>query len=118
MSHLTLVPGAPTDDTPHPFDRPPSKIIAPGVLLCTIDGTKMGNAIVIGEAPVPPAALEYLHATSQKLWSIETDFGNMAVLTTNEIFEFFTLGWQADHDQWWDNRLEQIREALEKAPQK
>lgn len=46
-----------------------------GKLLCTKDGRKIGNAIIIGyEAPYN---------------RIKTDFGNIATMTDNEIEEFF-----------------------------
>lgn len=57
--------------------------------LFTRDGRRMGNAIIIEEVTPPPAAAEYLAKTGQKMWLIETDFGNRVRLTDNEIDEHF-----------------------------
>lgn len=57
--------------------------------LFTRDGRRMGNAIIIEETRPPQAAAEYLAKTGQKMWLIETDFGNYLRLTDNEIDEHF-----------------------------
>jgi hypothetical protein len=87
--------------------------MAAGVTLLTLDGTKMGNAIIVKEVPPHPAAAEYMAKTNQKNWLVETDFGNRMTLTTNEIHEFYGLGFQQDYDKWWDDRLDLIRRTVE-----
>lgn len=87
--------------------------MAPGVTLLTLDGAKIGNGIIVKEAKPPAAAVDYLKATGQKMWIVETDFGNRCTLTTNEIHEFYGLGYQQDYDQWWDDRLATIQKTVE-----
>lgn len=95
-----------------PFEQPNATEIGPGVLLTTLDGTKMGNGIVIKEVSPHPSAAEYCQKTNQKCWKIQTDFGNVCTLTDNEIHEFYGLGWQSDYDEWWDTRLDLIKKHL------
>lgn len=115
----TLLPGQPTDNIPHDveIDRPPNvDEIGPGVLLQTLDGAKMGNAIVVAEIKLTgdiTGMKEHLEKTDQKLWLVQTDFGNIMKLCDNEIHEFYGLGWQSDYDTWFDARLELIQRTVE-----
>jgi hypothetical protein len=65
-----------------------------GVTLLTVDGRQIGNAIIISEVPPHPASADYLSKTGQKMWLIETDFGNQVRFCDNEIKECFTLGFE------------------------
>ncbi len=112
--------GQPTDNTPHDvqpisdaMNRENATEIAPGVLLATLDGSKMGNGIVIKEISPHPSAAKYLAATNQKMWLIQTDFGNICRLSDNEIHEFYGLSWQSDYDEWWDARLALIKDTVD-----
>lgn len=82
--------------------------IGPGVTLATLDGERIGNAIVIREAEPPAAAIEYLASTGQKFWLIETDFGNRVELSDNEIHELFSLRFVTTYDEWSSDRRELI----------
>lgn len=93
------------------LDAVQAKEIAPGVTLMTKDGRTIGNAIVIRETTAP-AAMEYLQSTGQKLWLIETDFGNRVSLCDNEIHDMFNLGYPRNYDSWWDARMEKIQEGV------
>jgi hypothetical protein len=98
------------------LDAVQAKELAPGVTLMTKDGRTIGNAIVIKETePSSEAMKDFIRNTGQKLWLIETDFGNRAKLTDNEINEWFHLGYPHDHDIWWDARLEKIHQGIEHA---
>lgn len=120
-----LIAGEPTDHTPHtvkwsPHDPTATKI-APGVTLTTLDGAKVGNGIIVREITTDkmnPFAVkgglpEYLESTGQKLWLVETDFGNRMTLSTNEVHEFYGLGYQQDYETWWDERLQTIQKTVE-----
>lgn len=60
-------------------------------ILRTRDGRKIGNGIIIQEITegLKPSSAEYLEQTSQKLWLVETDFGNRLRLTDREIDNYF-----------------------------
>jgi hypothetical protein len=92
---------------------PKATELAPGVTLYTKDGTLIGNGIVIKEVKPHPSAEEYLKKTNQKVWLVETDFGNQTRLCDREIEEFYTLGVQSDYDKWWDDRCEAIKKTVE-----
>lgn len=50
----------------------------------------MGNAFLIREhEPATQGLRDYLAKTGQKMWLIETDFGNFVRLSDNEIKELF-----------------------------
>jgi hypothetical protein len=86
---------------------------APGVTLFTRDGSQMGNAIIIAEVQPFNASLTlYLKKTDQKMWLIETDFGNRCKLSTNELNELFKLGRQQNYDKWFDDRLATIEKVV------
>lgn len=57
--------------------------------LFTRDGRRIGNAIIIREVQPHPEAAHYFTKTGQKLWLIETDFGNQLRFSDNEIEEHF-----------------------------
>lgn len=91
-----------------------AKEIAPGVTLMTKDGRTTGNAIVIGQTtPSSESMVEYIEATDQRLWLVETDFGNQMKLTDREINDWYHLGFQRDYDAWWNARIERITESIE-----
>lgn len=92
--------------------------LKPGVTLHTKDSSAVGNAIVVRE--VKPTGLaevggltNYLERTGQKLWLVETDFGNRMRLCDNEIFEMFNLAYQQDYDTWWDHRIKAIEKTVD-----
>lgn len=90
-----------------------AKEIAPGVTLMTKDGRTIGNAIVVEQAtPCKLATIgglpEYLEKTEQKLWLVETDFGNRTKLTDREIAEWFNLGFQQSYATWLEARSEAL----------
>jgi hypothetical protein len=87
--------------------------LAAGVTLMTLDGSKIGNAIIIKEVIPTGSLVQYLAGTGQKLWLIETDFGNQVRCCDNEIHELFGLGYQTDYDRWWDDRLVAIQKGVE-----
>lgn len=70
-----------------------------GTRLCTRDGRRSGNAIIT-------AISESEHGIGT-LYSIETDFGNTARLTSGEINEFFhpPTDNKPDLQQWRLDRL-------------
>lgn len=73
-------------------------------VLLTRDGRKMGNAIIIREVAPHPAAAEYLLKTGQKMFLIETDFGNQCRLSSNEISELFYDADELREAHAWANR--------------
>jgi hypothetical protein len=80
-----------------------------GVTLYTKDGATLGNAIVIGQTtPSSEAMADWLVQTKQRLWLVETDFGNKMKLTDREVDAYFTLGRQQDYQKWALNRWEKI----------
>lgn len=90
-----------------------AKEIAPGVTLMTKDGRSIGNAIVVQQ--IEPSAYakaggmdDYLKTTGQRLWLIETDFGNQVKYTDREIGEFFNLGFQQTYTRWLEARSEAL----------
>lgn len=92
-------------------DNSPACTPAPGVLLCTKDGTKQGNAIVVkqigdtrkwGRVPVE----------IEPVWLVETDFGNHMNLSSTEVLTLFTLGRVTDYEKWWDDRLDTIHKTI------
>jgi hypothetical protein len=85
-----------------------AKEIAPGVTLMTKDGRTIGNAIVIREIEPITTMADYLKKTGQKLWLIETDFGNQVQYTDREIGEFFNLGFQQNYTRWLEARSEAL----------
>jgi hypothetical protein len=118
---MSLAPGQPTDSEPHTVAHPASRRhdlpdateIAPGVTLATRDGLQMGNAIVIKEVqPRSEQITQMLKAKEQKLWLVETDFGNTARLTDGEIHELFVLSRQDDYDRWWGERMDAIQNTV------
>ena len=84
--------------------------IAPGVTLFTRDGSRIGNAIVVKEAETPEELRGCLKKTGQKLWLLETDFGNNLRYSDNEIHEVFKLGYVQSHLEWTMDRRELQRE--------
>jgi len=78
-------------------------------ILYTKDGTKSGNAILIRQ--IEPTELKdipclntYLADTGQKLYWVETDFGNNMRLSTNEINEQFVFGPHRNYNDWLRDR--------------
>jgi len=65
-----------------------------GTLLHTKDGRKIGNAIIVEQAS----------RESGPVFRIETDFGNKAVLTFDEIESVFFIGRVTDFDRWMRDR--------------
>ena len=97
------------------LDAVQAKEIAPGVTLCTKDGYVTGNAIVIKEIKPTTTMADWLEANNQKLWLIETDFGNRCQFTDAEIEAYYNLGYQRDHDSWWEARLALIQKNVEES---
>lgn len=91
---------------------PQATELASGVTLITRDGHNIGNGIVVREAKPHPAATEYLKKTNQRVWLVETDFGNHTTLSDREIEEFYTLGVQDNYDRWWEARFEAIERSV------
>lgn len=94
---------------------PQATELAPGVTLITKDGHNTGNGIIVRETKPHPAAAEYLKKTNQRVWLVETDFGNRTTFCDREIEEFYTLGVQDDYDRWWDARYEAIERSVKDA---
>lgn len=115
-----LAAGRPTDNVPHTveIEHVQATELAAGVQLQTKDGSLMGNAIIMkritNEKDMAPSTPDYLELTDQRLWLVQTDFGNIMRVTDNEISVLFNLGWVSDYDRWFDARLELIRQAVEK----
>jgi hypothetical protein len=88
--------------------------VKPNITLTTKDGSRVGNGIVIKEVePIQIATLlEYLDKTNQKMYLVETDFGNRMKLSTNEILELYNLGWEQNYDEWWAERISKIGKCL------
>jgi hypothetical protein len=125
MSDKHLKPGQPTNDIAHDvtndvdlwLNPPRATELAPGVTLFTRDSSATGNAIVVKQAELSKLARigglgDYLARTNQKLWLVETDFGNQMILTDSEIYEMFTLGYQQDYNSWWDQRMAVIQKGV------
>lgn len=90
--------------------------IGPGVTLQTLDGAKVGNGIVVKELEPQYEGLKaYLDKSGQKLWLVETDFGNTMKLCDNEIHELYGLGYQTSYERWWDDRLATIKKTVEES---
>jgi hypothetical protein len=109
---IFMQPGEPTDSVPHEIDMNPTNAteIAADVTLFTRNGAKIGNAMVIREVKASSEAMaEFLLAKGEKLWLIETDFGNRVRMSNSEINSLFTLGYLRDHDRWWEDRLAIIK---------
>ena len=74
--------------------------------LFTKNGQITGNAILVREIDeeetnkLAPSLTDYLKNTNQKLYWVETDFGNTMRLSTNEINGMFTYGHEQDYDRW------------------
>jgi hypothetical protein len=114
-------PGQPTDSEPHQTpilapklgEMPDATEIAPGVTLATRDGLQIGNAIVIKEVkPRSEQITQLLKAKDQKLWLIETDFGNLCRLSDSEIHQLFVLRKQDNYDRWWGERMDAIQNTV------
>lgn len=60
-------------------------------ILRTRDGRNIGNAIVICEITddITPTLKKYLDKTGQKLWLVETDFGNRTIFSDRDIDNYF-----------------------------
>lgn len=109
--------GQPTDNIPHEVDFFNSRAteLAPGVTLFTKNGLYNGNAVIIRQfSPIEidriaSTLAAYLTKTEQRLWLVETDFGNQLKLCDNEIHELFELGRSDNYDRWFDARLELIK---------
>jgi hypothetical protein len=87
--------------------------IEAGVTLFTKDGRRLGNAIIVKEVEPDYYAklgglVEHLELTNQKLWLLETDFGNQMRLSDNEILEAYDLGYKSNYILWWSNRQDLI----------
>lgn len=91
------------------FDPPRAKELGPGVTLLTIDGSRIGNAIIIKEVKKTVSVV----GTGQRVWLVETDFGNRLHTTDAEIHSLWNIGFQQNYDQWFDDRLELHRRAIE-----
>jgi hypothetical protein len=116
-----LKPGEPTDNTSHtvirdikqswdPF-RPRATELAAGVTLFTKDSSTVGNGIIVkqlqpGKFQQLGGMTDYLERTGQKLWLVETDFGNNMKLVDAEIREYYELGYQYEYNQWWSDRAD------------
>ena len=78
-------------------------------VLYTKDGTKTGNAILVREIHPEdlkdiPCLNTYLADTGQKLYWVETDFGNSMRLSTNEINEQYLYGPEQNYYEWYHTR--------------
>lgn len=94
--------------------RPKATGPAPGVTLCTRDGSQIGNAIIIKQIePQSQFMKDYLKETGETIWLLQTDFGNFTRYTKGEIDSLYTYGVQDSYDRWFDARLELIRLGVE-----
>jgi hypothetical protein len=87
---------------------PAATQLAPGVTLFTVDGSRIGNAIVVRK---DGQTRDWKPALSEDkmmldVWFIETDFGNNCRMTEREIFSHFILGRQHNYEQWWTDRAD------------
>lgn len=86
----------------------------PGVTLFTRDGDKQGNAIIVRETkPKEPHLQEYLKNNgNQKMWVVETDFGNRMNLCDREVDELYMIGRPDNYDRWWNARMDLIQKTV------
>jgi hypothetical protein len=86
-------------------------------ILFTKDGRRTGNAIVIKEIQPSSVSMKaHLAKDNQKLYLVETDFGNRMKLSTNEINEMFDPGPKQSYKKWASDRAE-LREEVKIADQ-
>jgi hypothetical protein len=93
-------------------DIQPATKIAPGATLFTLDGARIGNAIIIERVG------ETRSGTGKDvklvpIWLIETDFGNRCKFSENEIHDLFGLGYQSDYTEWSRDRDDLRNRTLE-----
>lgn len=100
---------------------PDATQLARGVTLFTVDGSRIGNAIVVKKIGQGRRIVSHDDIGKdnlplmQDIWLIETDFGNSCRMSDREIFSHFTLGKQHDYDKWWDDRLATIQKTVEQS---
>lgn len=100
-------------DNDNELERTRARKYARGVTLHTRDGSQIGNAVIVKQLTPKGSMAAYLKDNgNQKLWLVETDFGNRMTMCDREIDTAFIIGFEGDYDRWWGDRMDAIQKGV------